>query len=673
MRPHLLILALFLASLLALTRLTGAQEESLGETAVSPDTFIAPPDTDSLEITVWEQPETTLLSELILSPLADAAADFCSLATPLTLTPLGVPAASQTNVANFTNAPDDPPLSCAWGSNPPARAGYRTAWHRFTPAYNGMVTISTITSQYDTILGVFTGSCGAASLQPVACNDDAAGFTSEATFPVRRGVTYYVLVGDWQPGALSSPLQLNLQASYDTPLVSEWTMVSPINEPRTRHATAVVGTDIYVLGGLTSGGALSNSFFRYNTTNNTWGTLNPIPGGIMNTTAVYLPAAQRIHVPGGTIGANDTANSSTHWTYSLNNGAWSQVAPVPGSPFAYATAVSHTDGFYLLGGVEGPGWPVTAVITDSVRSDVLFYQTSSNSWSARTPLNSARYGHTAAAVGDRICVAGGLSQSEAGVIGFANPIAECANRANPSVWTPTGSMNVPRYFAHSAVGPDGRWYVYGGLDGTGNAVPEVEFYDPASNTWQLLPFMYDLNGRQPGDPALIWPRGGFVGNQLWSVGGNFLIGNVQQLNPNVKRMNSPKQGSLYLPMLIAGSPENFTFATARPIFIDQVVSQGIESVQNRYRFFELNMAVGSNLQIELIVPDTDDLDLYLFNDNKVIWGQSDNPFPGDDERICLNSLLPGRYFVVVERPLNPLPPTPDRSFLLLARTVATCP
>lgn len=674
MRLHLLFLTLFLTGLLALTEWTGAQEgvEPVEETAVSPEIFIAPPATNPLEITVWEQPEATVFSELILSPLADAAADFCDLATPLTLTPLGVPAASQSNVAGFTNSPDDPPLSCAWGSNPPSQTGYRTAWHRFTPAYNGIVTVSTATSEYDTILGVFTGACGV-NLQPVACNDDAAGFTSEVTFPVRRGVRYYILVGDWQPGALSSPLRLNLQASYDTPLVSEWSLAGFINEPRTRHATAVVGADIYVLGGQTSGGALSNSFARYHTPNNSWTSLNPIPGGIMNTTAVYLPATQRIYVPGGTTGANDTANSSAHWIYSLGNGAWSTAAAVPGTPFAYAATVPRGDGYYLLGGVEGPGWPVTAVITDSVRSDVQFYQAGGNSWSSLTPMTSARYGHTAAAVGNRICVAGGLSLSDDGVIEFPNPIAECANLTNPTNWTPTGAMNIPRYFTHSAVGPDGRWYVYGGLDGSGNAVPEVEVYDPASNTWRLLSFMYDLNGRQPGDPAIIWPRGGFVGDQLWSVGGHFLIGNVQQLNPNIKRMNGPKQGSLYLPMLVAGSPENFTFATARPIAIDQIVSQSIVSVQDRYRFYELNMTVGSNLQIELVVPDSEDLDLYLYNDNKVIWGQSSSPFTGGYERICLNSLQPGRYFVVVERPLNPLPPTPDRSFLLLARTVSLCP
>ena len=672
MRPLLLMLVLFLVSLLALTGLTGAQEEP----TPTPEPFVAPSLTDASHITVWEQPEATPMSDLILSPMAASSADFCGLATPLTLTPgvTGVPYDSLTNVAGFTRSPDDPNLSCAWGSNPPDQAGYRTAWHRFTPTYNGIVTISTITSEYDTILGVFTGACGAATLQPVACNDDAAGFSSEVTFAVRRGVTYYILVGDWQVGALSNPLQLNLQASYDSPLVSEWSQVGAINVPRTRHATAVVGADIYVLGGQTDGGTLSNSLFRYQTSTNSWATLNPIPGGIMNATAVYLPTTQRIYVPGGTIGVNDTGNSSAHWVYSLDNGAWSQAAAVPGTAFAYAATVPHDGGYYLLGGVEGPGWPVTAVITGTVRNEVLFYQAGSNTWSNSSPMGSARYGHTAAAVGGRLCVAGGLTLTENnGVIGFASPIAECASLSNPNDWGTTGPMNVPRYFAHSAVGPDGRWYVYGGLDGAGNAVPEVEFYDPANNAWHLLPYVYDLNGRQPlGLPAVIWPRGGFVGDKLWAIGGNFLIGNTQQLNPSIYRMNSPKQGSLYLPILMAGSPENFTFATARPIFLDQIIAQSIVSVQDRYRFYELSMSVGSNLRLELVVPNAENLDLYLYNDNKVIWGQSSNPFPGTNEQICLNSLQAGRYFVVVERPLNPMPPT-DHPFLLLARTVSICP
>jgi hypothetical protein len=687
MRPHLLILMLFIASLLALTQLTAAQEGPVADEESGRGQIAIPPITDSSEITIWQTTEAGISTELILQPMAEAAADLCSLATPLILTPLTVPASSQANIATFTNDLDDPPLSCMWGSNPPSTTGYRTAWYQFTPVYNGQVTITTETSEYDTILGVFTGACGAANLLPVACNDDATGFTSEVGFAVQRGVTYYVLLADWQPGAASNPLLLNLQASYDTPLVTNWTTVGVINEPRTRHATAVLDQHIYVLGGLTSGNTMSNRLFRYNANTNQTVELasSPFTPGIMNTTAVLLSYTvnnnlrREIFVPGGTIGASDTANTNEHWVYNLPANSWTSrfVADVPlggGAPFAYAAAatIDTGDGYYLMGGVAGPGWPVTAVLTDTIRDNVLFYNARTDTWSdAYPPMGSARYGHTAAAFGGRICVAGGLAFNENDDMAFANPVAECANRANPAFWTPTAPMNVPRYFAHSAVGPDGRWYIYGGIDGQGNPVPEVELYDPAFNAWFLLHHDFDLNGRRPAEPPIVWPRGGFVGGQLWALGGHFLVNSTQQLNPDIKRMTRPQRGSLFLPLVIGNPLENYTLATARPLTFGQPIIQRIELAQHRYRFYEVVLTQRNNLRLNLTVPGMEDMDLYLYNGNKRILARSDSPFPGADESICLSNLPAGRYFVAV-RHQYPINPTPGLDFQIIARRVTSC-
>ena len=71
----------------------------------------------------------------------------------------------------------------------------RGAWYRFTPANSGTVTVNTCGSDFDTILSVYTGSCG--SWSEVACDDDSgcANFTSRVTFNGVAGTTYYVLAG----------------------------------------------------------------------------------------------------------------------------------------------------------------------------------------------------------------------------------------------------------------------------------------------------------------------------------------------------------------------------------------------------------------------------------------------------------------------------------------------
>jgi len=72
-------------------------------------------------------------------------------------------------------------------------------WFKFTPSTSGSVTISTCGSGFDTMLAVFTGSCG--SLTPFACDDDngpaCAGNTASVSFAGSAGTTYYVLAGGY--------------------------------------------------------------------------------------------------------------------------------------------------------------------------------------------------------------------------------------------------------------------------------------------------------------------------------------------------------------------------------------------------------------------------------------------------------------------------------------------
>lgn len=82
-------------------------------------------------------------------------------------------------------------------------------WFSFTPACSGMVTMDLCGSVYDTVLGLYSGECGA--LVPVACNDDASppcpsnSVASRITASVTGGQTYRIrvagyfeMVGDYQ-------------------------------------------------------------------------------------------------------------------------------------------------------------------------------------------------------------------------------------------------------------------------------------------------------------------------------------------------------------------------------------------------------------------------------------------------------------------------------------------
>ena len=77
-----------------------------------------------------------------------------------------------------------------------------TVWWFFNAPDDGVVTVDTFGSNFDTQLHIFTGSGSVANLQPVANNDDANGTTqSSVSFTVVSGQRYEVRVGGFTNGS----------------------------------------------------------------------------------------------------------------------------------------------------------------------------------------------------------------------------------------------------------------------------------------------------------------------------------------------------------------------------------------------------------------------------------------------------------------------------------------
>lgn len=130
-----------------------------------------------------------------LSPVAN---DTCTGATVIGSPPFG----DAIDTTQATTDPADPSGGCACGQNG------RSVWYQFTAGYSGEVTVDALGSGYDTVLSVFTGSCGAPV--PVACNDDANGtLQSQVRFPAVAGTTYLIEVASFCGGP-GGPLHLNL-------------------------------------------------------------------------------------------------------------------------------------------------------------------------------------------------------------------------------------------------------------------------------------------------------------------------------------------------------------------------------------------------------------------------------------------------------------------------------
>ncbi|HEX2025139.1 MAG TPA: hypothetical protein VHH92_01960, partial [Actinomycetota bacterium] len=94
------------------------------------------------------------------------------------------------STAEATTEPGEPEPFCT---------GYieRTVWYAFTPASDVVVGVDTLASDYDTILGVYTGS-SLSDLSDVTCSDSPA----RVVFAAEGGTTYYVQAGGYEGGNL---------------------------------------------------------------------------------------------------------------------------------------------------------------------------------------------------------------------------------------------------------------------------------------------------------------------------------------------------------------------------------------------------------------------------------------------------------------------------------------
>lgn len=100
--------------------------------------------------------------------------------------------ATASSIGTNVNATAEPGESAHAGA-----AATKSAWWSWTSPGGGLVTIDTIGSSFDTVLGVYTGTTVSA-LSVVASDDQSGGNnTSRVSFTVSSGATYQIAVDGW--------------------------------------------------------------------------------------------------------------------------------------------------------------------------------------------------------------------------------------------------------------------------------------------------------------------------------------------------------------------------------------------------------------------------------------------------------------------------------------------
>lgn len=183
-------------------------------------------------------------------------------------------------------------------------AGGRSVWWKFTAPAAGRMTVTTLGSNFDTLLAAYTGTA-VGSLTVLASNDDAETAqqnpnadrkrTSSLAFDVTAGTTYYLAVDGWD--ALFGQITLNLSLAAvagSAPTIT--------TQPTSRTVTAGTGTTFSVTA---TGGILGYQWY-YNGT-----AITSATGSEYTITSAQVANAGSYHVVVSNFYGSVTSNTVT--------------------------------------------------------------------------------------------------------------------------------------------------------------------------------------------------------------------------------------------------------------------------------------------------------------------------------------------------------------------------
>ncbi|KAF7270132.1 hypothetical protein GWI33_016871 [Rhynchophorus ferrugineus] len=260
-------------------------------------------------------------------------------------------------------------------------------------------------------------------------------------------------IGGWSGG---SPT--NFIETYDT-RADRWVKVEEVDPtgPRAYHGTAVVGFNIYVIGGF-DGMEYFNSCRCFNAVNKTWKEIAP-----MHAKRCYVSTAvldDQIYAMGGYDG-HHRQNTAEKYDHKTNQ--WTLIAPM-NMQRSDASACTLNGKIYITGGFNGQECMHSAEV----------YDPEINQWSLIGPMRSRRSGVSCISYHDQVFVIGGFN-------GISRMCS--GEKYNPQTnnWTAIPDMYNPRSnFAIEVI--DDMIFAIGGFNGV-TTIYHVECYDEKTNEW----------------------------------------------------------------------------------------------------------------------------------------------------------------------------------------------
>ena len=252
---------------------------------------------------------------------------------------------------------------------------------------------------------------------------------------------------------------------------TRWFISRPLVEPLADMAVASVGIDVYHIGGETASG-VTNLVNRFDTATRTWHEMAAKQTAVTDTSAAVLFG--EIYVPGGRTADGEPTNVVE--AFSPANNAWRPIANLP-KPISGGLALSDNSYLYMVGGWDGSNYLDTVYV----------YDANSDSWRPLTTLPTPLANASGGVITGQLFILGGTD---------GETIFDTCYTYNidGNVWQECPAMLTPRSDAGAAIVLN-KLYILGGDEAADTEIHFGEFYDPASQTWQVVntPMLKDVS------------------------------------------------------------------------------------------------------------------------------------------------------------------------------------